>query len=96
MANNVTVVAFGGQPQIKSASSVQELIAQLNLGQNVSVTINGDTASLSATLSDYDFVSFGEKVKGGAKTKRKSGKPATKLANTPAKKPTVKLRKKAK
>ena len=87
MANNVTVVAFGGQPQIKTASSVQELISQLNLGQNVSVTINGNTASLSATLSDYDFVSFGEKVKGGAK----KAKPATK-----AKKPTVKLRKKAK
>ena len=69
MANNVTAQVLGGQAQIKSGGTVQDLASELNLGDNHSVKINGVSATYSSELSDYDFVSFGEKVKGGTKPK---------------------------
>lgn len=91
MANNVTVVALGGAPVLKSANTVAELATQLNLGNNLSVSIGGESADYSTELEDYDFVSFGEKVKGGAKKA-----PAKKVAIQSPSKPKTKLKKKAK
>jgi len=65
MANNVTGMVTGGQPKILAANSVAEVKAELGLDGNYSATINGEPASLSDSLSDYDFVSFAESVKGG-------------------------------
>jgi len=69
MANNVTAQVLGGQAQIKTASKVSDLATSLDLGDNHSVKINGVSATYDTELKDYDFVSFGEKVKGGTKPK---------------------------
>lgn len=64
MAKNVTAVQLGGQPQTFEANTVQEIMTKLGLS-NVSIKVNGQTVEPSHTLSDYQFVAFGEKVKGG-------------------------------
>ena len=65
MANNVTVQQLGAQPQvINDASSISELIEKLGL-DSPSVKVNGETQDENYSLKDYDFVSFGSKVKGG-------------------------------
>ena len=65
MANNVTAVALGGQPQVIEASTVKEAAEKLNIGDKHTVKVNGESADYSTSLEDYSFVSFGEKVKGG-------------------------------
>jgi hypothetical protein len=65
MANNVTAVQIGAQPKVfNGIDTVSELLQALDL-EGVSIKINGETVGDDHTLSDYDFVSFGEKVKGG-------------------------------
>lgn len=67
MANNVTAQALGAQPKVlNDVSTVSDIISQLEL-ENPSVKVNGQTKDSSYTLSDFDFVSFGAKVKGGNK-----------------------------
>ena len=67
MANNVTAQALGAQPKVlNDVSTVGDIISQLEL-DNPSVKVNGQTQSSDYTLSDFDFVSFGAKVKGGNK-----------------------------
>jgi len=67
MANNVTAQALGAQPKVlDDVSTVADIISQLEL-DNPSVKVNGQTKSSDYTLADFDFVSFGAKVKGGNK-----------------------------
>ncbi len=67
MANNVTAQALGAQPKVlNDVSTVADIISQLEL-DNPSVKVNGQTKDSDYTLSDFDFVSFGAKVKGGLK-----------------------------
>jgi hypothetical protein len=67
MANNVTAQALGAQPKVlNDVSTVGDIISQLEL-DNPSVKVNGQTKESDYTLSDFDFVSFGAKVKGGNK-----------------------------
>lgn len=66
MANKVTVQMIGGQPKIlDGVNTIQDVMTKLDLS-NVTTKVNGDTQEPSYELSDYDFISIGEKVKGGA------------------------------
>jgi len=66
MALNVTVVELGGSPRISNnVDTVADVANALNIASDLSVTVNGKSASYTTTLSDYDFISFGSKVKGG-------------------------------
>lgn len=83
MAIKVTAVALGGEETTHSEiNTVAELATKLGLGENHSVKINANTASYDTVLEDYNYVSFGEKVKGGKTTTilRKAGQPFTKLS----------------
>jgi len=66
MANNVTAQALGASPKVTTAETVADLISELGL-DNPSIKVNGVTKEASHVLSDFDFVSFGAKVKGGNK-----------------------------
>ena len=66
MANNVTVTELGGAAQVISdVSTVQDIADQLDIDSGLEVSINGKSATYESTVSDYNFVSFGKKVKGG-------------------------------
>jgi hypothetical protein len=68
MAKKITVTELGGAPQIiESASTVKELADQLGIEDGLEVSINGKSATYESFLFDYNFVSFGKKVKGGNK-----------------------------
>jgi sulfur carrier protein ThiS len=65
MANNVTAHQLGAQPQVlNGVSTVKDILTKFDLS-GVSVKINGKTVDENYVLNDYDFVSLGEKVKGG-------------------------------
>lgn len=67
MAKSVTGVQLGAQPKVlDDVNTVQDILTQFDLS-GVSIKVNGQTQDASYTLKDYDFVSFGEKVKGGTK-----------------------------
>ena len=65
MANNVTAQVLGGQSKTTTAGTVQELVSEMGLGENHTVKVNGQDATYETVLNDYDFISFGDKVKGG-------------------------------
>jgi hypothetical protein len=66
MANNVTVVELGGQPKvIQNVSSVKEAAEQLGIALDLTPTVNGKSATYDTSISDFAFISFGAKVKGG-------------------------------
>lgn len=67
MAQNVTISVVGGRAQTLTLDTVQEAFEKLELDGSYSATINGETASMDDDLEDYSFVTFAEKVKGGAK-----------------------------
>ena len=69
MAQKVTAQVLGGQSKVLSADTVRELAEAMELGDNHTIKINGETASYDTVLEDYNFVTFGEKVKGGLKVK---------------------------
>lgn len=65
MANNVTATQIGAQPQVlNSVNTVQDIMTKFDL-KEVAIKVNGQARDASYQLEDYDFVSFGEKVKGG-------------------------------
>ncbi len=66
MANNVTAQVLGGTPKVITAETVQDALNALNLTGNYTASINGETAELTDTLEDYNFVSFAAAVKGGS------------------------------
>lgn len=66
MAKNVTAVQIGAQPQVLNGmDTIQDILDHFDL-EGVSIKVNGQTQDANYSLNDYDFVSFGEKVKGGA------------------------------
>ena len=65
MANNVTALQLGGQPKVLNNMETVNDILELFELDNPSIKVNGETVNSDYELSDYDFVSFGEKVKGG-------------------------------
>jgi hypothetical protein len=66
MANSVTGQVIGGQSQtFDGVSTVADLAAKMNLGDNYTVKINNTEAGYTSLLQDFNFVAFGEKVKGG-------------------------------
>ena len=68
MANGITGLRIGGQPQIlNDVSTVSAVAAALGLDTdgNYAVKVNNQASDMDAALSDGDFVSFGEKIKGG-------------------------------
>lgn len=68
MSNNVTAVELGGQPRLASnVNTVADVANSLNIATDLQVTVNGKSATYATAISDYDFVSFGSKVKGGIK-----------------------------
>lgn len=65
MANKVTAVQLGGQPQtLDGVCTVRDIMKKFDL-ENVSIKVNGQNATPETVLADFNFVSFGEKVKGG-------------------------------
>lgn len=66
MAQNVTGVELGSQPEVHSnVKTVAELAEAMGLEEGRSVKINGKEASYESDLQDYEYVTFGDKVKGG-------------------------------
>jgi uncharacterized protein YxjI len=66
MAKQVTAQVAGGVPKIqKNVDTVEELRDKLELGNDYTATVNGEVADDEYELSDYEFVSFSQKVKGG-------------------------------
>ena len=59
----VTVQLTGGAPQIKEATTIAELKNMLGLSKHVA-TVNGEPEESDYELSDYEFVTFTESVKG--------------------------------
>jgi len=66
MSENITVQVIGGQPKVIQADTVQEAYDALELDGNYTATVNGNPSDMDDDLNDYAFVSFSEKVKGGA------------------------------
>ncbi len=65
MANNVVAQVLGGDKKVlDNVETVGDVKAQLAVS-GYSATVNGDTASDSDELSDGDFVSLSQAVKGG-------------------------------
>jgi sulfur carrier protein ThiS len=62
----VTVVELGGQPTVKDVGTVADLLSAMNMSNDRAVTVNGRTVDKNYVLKDFEFVSIGEKVKGGA------------------------------
>ena len=67
MAKNITAVQLGAAPQVlNDMDTVQDIMDHFDLS-GVSIKVNGQTQDAEYELKDYDFVSFGEKVKGGVR-----------------------------
>ena len=65
MAKNITAKVVGGEAEVVEANTVQDAFNALGLDGSYTATVNGQAADFSQSLSDYQFVSFSEKVKGG-------------------------------
>jgi sulfur carrier protein ThiS len=59
----VSAKVMGGSLQEKTASTVKELAEQLSV-PNHQASVNGEPVDGDYELSDYEFVTFAEKVKG--------------------------------
>ena len=66
MANTITVSALGAENRtLNNLETVQDAANALNLGSEHSVIVNGAPADYNTPLEDFNFVAFGEQVKGG-------------------------------
>jgi len=66
MANTVTVSALGAENKtLNDIDTVRDAAEALNLSEEHSVIVNGEAADYDTELSDFNFVAFGEQVKGG-------------------------------
>lgn len=72
MAKYFTVVQLGAQPQTKNLEEYEgsrltagELAEELEI-KGASIKVAGKTVDSSYEIKEHDFISFGEKVKGGA------------------------------
>jgi sulfur carrier protein ThiS len=65
MANNVIAQVLGGDKKVlDSVETVADVKEKLS-AQNYTASVNGDPASNDYELSDGDFVSLSQAVKGG-------------------------------
>lgn len=65
MANRVTVQVVGGQQKtVDNVSTISQLKEMFNV-PNHTATINGEPATSSSALGDYNFVHLAPAVKGG-------------------------------
>lgn len=64
MAKKVTALVIGGSEKTFDDVTLSDLISQFDL-DNPSIKVNGQTQDANYELKDYDYVSFGTKVKGG-------------------------------
>lgn len=65
MAQNVVSQVLGGEKKVlDNVHTVGDVKAALN-AQNYTASVNGEPAQNSDTLSDGDFVSLSQAVKGG-------------------------------
>jgi hypothetical protein len=64
MAKKVTVQVVGGQSKTFDVETVGELKQLMNV-PNHTATVNGESASNSTILGDYNFVHLAPAVKGG-------------------------------
>lgn len=65
MANNVTATQVSGQPKIfNDVTTIADLEDALEV-TGLEIKVNGQVKSSDYELNDFDFVSFGAKVKGG-------------------------------
>ena len=68
MANNVNAQVHGRSiVRNLSANTVQQVLDQMDVQTAMTATVNGEPADLTATISDYDFVTFSKAVDGGCK-----------------------------
>ena len=66
MSNNITISALGAENKtLNNLDTVQDAANALNLGDKHSVIVNGEPADYDTDLEDFNFVAFGEQVKGG-------------------------------
>jgi hypothetical protein len=71
MAKHFTVTQLGAQPQTRALEDYSpgltagDLMGDLDI-EGASIKVNGKTVTEDYEIQEYDFVSFGEKVKGGA------------------------------
>lgn len=66
MANTITISALGAENKtLNNLDTVQDCANALNLGDKHSVIVNGAPADYDTQLNDFEFVAFGEQVKGG-------------------------------
>ena len=97
MAIKITAQVLGGESVVvDGVSTVQELVNKLSSMiatplNDLAVTINGEDAGYEDDLYDYSFVSFGEKVKGGAKKIAPKKTAPKKIAKKTSKKATKKI-----
>jgi len=65
MANFVRAVTLGGtRRDLHDVETVADVAEELGLESDLTVMINGETATYASELSDDDCVSFGKKLKG--------------------------------
>jgi hypothetical protein len=65
MANKVTAQIVGGASQtFDNVTTVGDVAAKLGAGDRTA-TVNGEPAEHSYILSDYEFIVFADKKKGG-------------------------------
>jgi sulfur carrier protein ThiS len=65
MANNVIAQVLGGAKQVlDNVNSISDLKQKLNLAQ-YTATLNGSPAADDENLTDGDFVTLSQAVKGG-------------------------------
>ena len=65
MANNVMATVVGGTPQtLSNVSTVGDVKAKLNVNENYTATVNGETANNSTRLEGYEQVHLSPPVKG--------------------------------
>jgi hypothetical protein len=65
MAQNITAQALGGQAKTIEAGTVLDAFKALGLSGNYTASVNGEPASMSQELNEYEFVTFAQAVKGG-------------------------------
>lgn len=66
MADKIRAQVVGGQVKdFDGVGTVQDLANAMQLEGNYKATVNGEPAEFTDSLSNYAYVTFAEKVKGG-------------------------------
>ena len=62
---SVIVATVGGTPRRVEAGTVAEARRAVGLAENYTALVNGESAGADTQLSNEDYVSFSQAVKGG-------------------------------